>query len=447
MMTADAYGQHIDINGTPTAIFSGQTLQFGVDMTDPVIELDEDLMTRFADVDGPDPVQFDANDDESNVGNSGLFGGDGVLVKVQRRTASKTDCAAVNAGDGLAGAVGTGADKDCGYVDIDGDQVTFGDSASVAYYTVSGMAKDQAGNTSASVSHTFVYDNDVATATAPAVPGIIAAGKPFQGATYLNDNLSIRDYYGTVNYANPVGLNIGIGAPVALDDFDALSFTRLNHSVTATVATYAGLQNSVGGALTQLSGVSVSVRDQAQIQYGVAETTSIELANIESVPHDSLGHRTDAYTYEWVGRPGANNDEPYEVCGLAACDDEKLKTSLKVEVRVVAPADGSFRDPFERVDFLVADVNGASWVVGSDDSGTSGRKGGTPENEARYRTWTYSVTLPGTMVNMATRGGTRGAEATGDAAAPMIRAIAVNKSGVGLLLSTAVTIDTTKPAS
>ena len=57
------------------------------------------------------------------------------------------------------------------------------------------------------------------------------------------------------------------------------------------------------------------------------------------------------------------------------------------------------------------------------------------------------MTLPGTMVNMATRGGTRGAGADGDAEPAMIRAIAVNKSGVGLLLSTAVTIDTTKPAS
>ena len=67
---------------------------------------------------------------------------------------------------------------------------------------------------------------------------------------------------------------------------------------------------------------------------------------------------------------------PYLVCGLAACSNKDLKTSLKVEVRVIAPAAGSFRDPFEKVDFLVADVNGASWVVGSDDSGTSGRKGG-----------------------------------------------------------------------
>ena len=448
-MTPDVYGYDSNADNNEAMVtaddvdLSGQTLKFGVDRRDPVIKLDDDLMTRF--IDTPDAVQFDANDDESNVGNSGLFGGDGVLVKVQRRTASKDDCAAVNAGDGLAGAVGTGADKDCGYVDIDGDQVTFGDSVSVAYYTVSGMAKDQAGNTSASVSHTFVYDNDVATATAPAVPGVIAAGKPFQGATYLNDNLSIRDYYGTVNFANPVGLNIGIGLPVALDDFNASSFTRLNHSVTTTVTTYAGLQRSMGDNFIQLSGVSVYVRDQAQIQYGDAKTTPIALANIESVPDDTLGHRTDAYTYEWVGRDEDEDDTYGVVCGLAACSDKTLKTSLKVEVRVIAPKDGTFRDPFERVDFLVADVNGASWVVGSDGSGTSGRQGG--DENPRYRTWSYSVTLPGTMVNMATRGDTRGTGATGTAEPAMIRAIAVNKSGVGLLLSTGVTINRMKPAS
>ena len=121
---------------------------------------------------------------------------------------------------------------------------------------------------------------------------------------------------------------------------------------------------------------------------------------------------------------------------------------MKVEVRVIADTEGTFRDPFERVDFWVTDVNGASWMVDSDDSGTSGRKGGMPEDQqARYRTWTYSVTLPGTMVNMATRGGTRGVGATGTADPAMIRAIAVNKSGVGLVLSTEVTIDTEKPDS
>ncbi len=81
----------------------------------------------------------------------------------------------------------------------------------------------------------------VATATAPSVPGVIEAGKPFDGASFLNDNLSIRDYYGAVNFAQV--LSIGIGMPIAVDEFNASSLTYRNHTVSATVDTYAGLQS------------------------------------------------------------------------------------------------------------------------------------------------------------------------------------------------------------
>ena len=35
-------------------------------------------------------------------------------------------------------------------------------------------------------------------------------------------------------------------------------------------------------------------------------------------------------------------------------------------------ATGTFSDPFDRVDFWVQDVNGASWLLGSDTSGSRG---------------------------------------------------------------------------
>ena len=76
-------------------------------------------------------------------------------------------------------------------------------------------------------------------------------------------------------------------------------------------------------------------------------------------------------------------------------------------------------------------------MVGSDTSGTSGRVGGDGVN-ARWRTWSYSVTLPGAMLHMATRPGL----GTG---AAMIRAIAVNDNNVGLVVSTGVAINTTAP--
>ena len=97
---------------------------------------------------------------------------------------------------------------------------------------------------------------------------------------------------------------------------------------------------------------------------------------------------------------------------------------------------GTFRDPIERVDFWVTDINGASWLLGSDASGTSGFVGGTG-NDARYRTWSYSITAPGTMIRMLTRPDTNGDQT---ALPPSIRAIAVNEDGVGLDIDELVTL-------
>ena len=148
----------------------------------------------------------------------------------------------------------------------------------------------------------------------------------------------------------------------------------------------------------------------------------------------------DGFTLEFQGR---NDDDGgadvYAFCGIEECDDDDAETSVKIEVRARAGASGTFGNPFERVDFWVTDINGVSWRVGSDASGTSGRVGGDADENARYRTWTYSVTLPGTMLNMATRPGIGGNQV------PMIRAIAVNDNNVGLLESTGVAIDTMAP--
>ena len=65
--------------------------------------------------------------------------------------------------------------------------------------------------------------------------------------------------------------------------------------------------------------------------------------------------------------------------------------------------------PFDRVDFWVEDVNGASWMLGSDTSGESGRVGGELTTTrvcpvpARDRTWTYSLDASAAALYMRTR--------------------------------------------
>ena len=425
----DDNGDGVDTTIDPDDVSEANgTLKFGVDTTNPVIELaDDEAATRFAVVPFPDGsgLGFDVFDDENDDGNSGLTADGGLRVKVNRRTATKSDCAAVQANGTVRGS----ADDDCEYMVITDDDVNFeADSLSVAYYTVGAMAKDKAGNTSSPVSHTLVYDIPGASATAPAVPGVVAAGKPFQGSSYLNDNLSIRDYYGTMDYGTGTPIRLGIGLPLAVDAFNAASFTRLNHAVTAAVSIitgtgstmdpYKALQTDLGAALTPLSTVTIFVRDQAQAAYG-AGTSSAEL-NLTGAADTDDDFDSGAFT---IGFQGVGDDDDYEVCGYAKCTDSNLSSTLSIQVRAVMPTTGSTRDPFERVDFWVTDINGASWIVGSDTSGTSGR------NDARARTWSYSVRVPGTMLRMATRPGTGGTETA------MIRAIGVNDEGVGLVTS------------
>ena len=56
---------------------SGQTLEFGVDTTDPVVEFADDYDDDNRHFEIPGAFVFEPEDDESNVGNSGLVGGRG----------------------------------------------------------------------------------------------------------------------------------------------------------------------------------------------------------------------------------------------------------------------------------------------------------------------------------------------------------------------------------
>ena len=245
-----------EVYGFTTDDLSGQTLKFGVDTTDPTIEFADDYDDDNRHNEIPGAFVFEPEDDESNVGNSGLVqeGGLGsLLVGIRRRTASETECPGIGTDGNVSNDM---VDDDCKSVAITDEDVTLVTGADVGYYTLSGMAQDAAGNSSDAISHTFVYDGPDeaarATATAPSVPGVIEAGKPFEGASFLNDNLSIRDYYGAANFGQ--FLSLGIGKPIAVDEFNASSLTNRNHTVSATVDTYAGLQSEEGGSVQAVSG-------------------------------------------------------------------------------------------------------------------------------------------------------------------------------------------------
>ena len=440
--------------------WSNGTLEFGVDTTAPIIELgDDEYEMRFDETTAAAElatggIAFEPADDESNVGNSGLHTEDGLMLKAERRSATGTQCVTV-AADGTV-AADAARNTRCTYraaETITTAVTVAARTGEEAYWTVSGQAKDQAGNSSTVASHTFVYDNVIARATDPAAPGVVTAGEPFQGATYLNDGLSIRDYYGTMNYGDPAatGLSFGIGAPQAVDAFNAATLTNVNHAVTSQVGIvttagvgdpYAATQATVAAdaaaavdALQPISGVSIGVRDQAGA-YAVQSTDILD-ANVTGQVADTLGFRADrdrfadtnfAFVFPVTDATATppTRATTYTVCGYAKCTGGNAapESTVKIEVVATAAATGTFRDPFERVDFWMTDASGVAWLVGSDGSGTGGR------TDARNRTWSYSVTLPGTLLRAATRPDTA---ATNDADIGKIVAIGVSDRGVGLV--------------
>ncbi|MDE0082099.1 MAG: hypothetical protein OXT72_05570 [Gammaproteobacteria bacterium] len=427
--TEMVYGQ---IDGTDSdPVVAGQHLEFGVDTTPPTIEFAEDYdeERRYATV----PVTFAF--EPADAGNSGLDGDAGVVAGIQQRTASKTVCLVI----AYDGSVGTDArvQRDCEASTIGNMDVTLG-TAAAAYYRLHARARDKAGNHSNTLRHTFVHDGARAVATAPTVLGSVEAGQTFAAASVLNDDLSIRDYYMTADFGEV--LSLGAGGPVGVDGFNSLELTNLNHAARMTVDAYAGLQSSVGGAVHALDGVSVYVRDQAQEDYGDGQTTGITVAD---APNRSHGFQRRAFRTGWVGR---DDSDVYAFCGVPVCEDEDAALVVKIEFRAIAREAGAFPNPFERVDFWMTDVNGASWFFGSDATGTSGRKGSDGDDDFfrgddHFRTWSYSIVMPGTLLAAIARTDTN----EGSGTAPLIRAIGVNENDVGVVTSTGVAIDMAQP--
>ena len=422
-MTPDVYGydETPEVDTDPVEDVSGQTLEFGVDTTVPAIDdIDGDMRYTAA----PSAFSFDAFDDEGVASGDNLHSVLPLMVRTQRRDASGSECLTIPDD----GTVPSGADdRDCDETtDLAEDGTVTFDSPTAAYYTLWASARDQAGNRSAEVSHTFVFDDEMAEATAPAVPGIIDAGEAFSMATSLNDNLSIRDYYVTTDYAiNGTAIELGVGLPQGVDDFDAASLTHRNHNILtgALPQPYKGLQDSPDDdEATAIAGVTVAVRDQTQANYG----TDAGVQTLFAV-EDPDGIDDDGFTVAFSDIDAVCVAEDEDDCAEANRESE---TTL--EVVATAAATGSFNKPFDGVDFWMMDVNGAHWKLPVTASAEAGR------TDDRRRTWTYSVEVPAATLRMMTREADFPPGTNSDS--HTVRMFAVD-DGIAVTLSNPVTID------
>ena len=442
MATPDVYGydETPDVVTDMVTDLSGQTLEFGVDTTDPTIEFDDgpEEGGRYNNAapipsGNTDGTEFIVDDDESDVGNSGLSeGADAtpVMVTVRRRgTDNKVVCPMIGDNGDVDN---TNNDDDCEGMPLgQGTRLSFG-SPAAGSYMLDASVQDKAGNSASADPIAFVFDNEAARTTAPAVSGDITAGERFQMVASLNDNLSIRDYYVTVNFGTDTEL--GVGIPVPVDAIDANPRTSRNHTVlvpaigfgtpTPIMAPYAGTQSALAATIQVISGVTVGVRDQTQAAY--TESTGGVFPTV-TAPAEDKGFGADANFTFALSVDDVCVEGDADDCTVA---DEPTTSDLEF---VATRADGTFRDPFERVDFWMQDVNGQHWLLGSDDSGASGR------NDDNDRTWTYSLNnVSGAMLYMMTRAA--GFEDAADDTYT-VRAFAVNGDDVALMASDEVVID------
>ena len=224
-----------------------------------------------------------------------------------------------------------------------------------------------------------------------------------------------------------VAIELGVGLPQGVDDFDAASLTHRNHNilVAALPQPYKGLQNSPNDAkATAIAGVTVAVRDQTQANYGTAGGMQSLFA-----VDDPDGIEDDGFTVAFSAIDAVCAAEDEDDCAMMVQESE---TTL--EVVATASATGSFNDPFDRVDFWMMDVNGAHWKLPVTASVEAGR------TDDRIRTWTYSVEVPAAMLRMMTREADFPPAGDTDSDEHMVRMFAVD-DGIAVTLSMPVMID------
>ena len=424
----------------PLATFAGvgtgtTHLLFGFDDTEPTIAYDVSSLADQARVAGGTIAgSFVVTlADVGAVGNSGMLAGSPAIGNTIRRTATGTtfpaDCV-----------VGTSASSNT-VCNQSITNMTFGlplastnaavSGSSVAgYYTFDATAIDAAGNRMPiAAPRVIVYDNTPATATAPAVPVTITGS--FSAAAFLNDNLSIRDYYYTVGFTTaliaPTTITLA-AAPTAVDAFNAATLSNTNVGINTTVNTFLGLQNgsttpptAYAASSNPLGAVNLFVRDQTQAAYTgpatsvvapTAPTTGVSVTNFSGAFTNTASATTLCATAAASGGCTVGSPDPGTV----------TLTSTATGTTAV------FNNPFSRVDFYAQ--NGADLVlVGSVPAASA-----TLVDNGATRVWTYSLANLSANALFTQLGGISGG-APGAAIARNVYAFGASPSGTVALVS------------
>lgn len=365
---------------------ASSNLRFGVDIAAPTIAfsggLGADARVNTATV----AAEFQVTvADTGAVGNSGMLSGSAVVGTVTLRNATATGAATC--------IVGVFASSVCGATSVNAapgfplvPTTVVAAQTAVGYYTYNALAQDAAGNQTASVTRVVVRDNTPATATSPAVPVTITGA--FTASSFLNDDLSIRDYYYTVGFGGaltaPATITLA-AAPTAVDAFNSATLTNTNFAINTAVNTFLGLQSTTAGNAPNayvanaapLNSLNLFVRDQAQAAYTAAAPAAIA----PTAP--ATGVSITSFT---TFAPATVNATVCAGTLPAGCAAVPTTTDLTA---VATGTTAVFNNPFSRVDFYGS--NGTDLVL----LGSVPAASATLVDNGATRVWTYTLTQSG----------------------------------------------------
>lgn len=422
--------------GPGASATGSQHLQFGVDIYAPTAKYD---VTSLANGDrlngGSVGGEFVVTvNDTGSVGNSGMLAGSPVISNVIRRTAAGTVLPADCVQGTVVTAVCTQSNVNLNVAFPLISTIITGETTA-GYYSHTAKALDAAGNsTDIPAGAVVVYDATPATATTPAVPVTITG--PFSAAAFLNDNLSIRDYYYTIGYSGglfaPAVIPLA-AAPTVVDAFNAATLTNINYAVNTVVNTYLGLQATDGANTPQayvagaavLNALNLFVRDQAQAAYTAA--TPAAIAPTPPATGFALSSVSPLWNFNSFVPALSNALICAGQTGAPACGATPNSTVVSATANGTT---GTFPAPFTRVNFYAANALGTELIlIGSATTPSTNDNGAV-------RSHSYAITVTAAGLYAALGGGPVPA-----VLGPVnVYAFGVNANGTVALVSQAVAL-------
>ena len=304
---------------------------FGVDLAKPIIT--SVTPANQTEITNTSDITVTMQDSISGFGNNPLN------ATVLRQTATASTCAvgvANSAGTACAAAAQVGGAGSAGSTTL--TVVLPATTATEAYYSFSGQARDQAGNLSDAVSRVYIIDNTAPTAVAvvQSTPTVPAGSAPnFNG--HAEDNLDLNLARSWTTY---LGGTISIqNQDVTLGEFGPAAFTRSADFSITPVRFYRSMTTSAASAGTAPTLFTVQATDFG----GNATTASATIVGV-----------TAASTFSTLGTFGTTAN-PASVCNptssATACGTSAQSTTLTT----TATTASAQANPFARIDYYYVD--------------------------------------------------------------------------------------------